>query len=88
MEFVGRCWRLIRDSSGLRADLEVENWKSVIGILQVVERERLFVAYSIRGMHTDVTEGSNGEGLALWEARDKAVEVLEMVDTSKGKSVA
>lgn len=85
MDFVGRCWTLIWSSAGLREDFEVEKWKSVIGVFGIVEKERLFVAYSIHG----ATNGEYGGELVLSEARDKAVEVLETVGaSSKGKLVA
>ena len=89
MEFVERCWTLLRDSASLQEGLEVKTWESVIGVLRVVEKERLFVAHTIRGMHIDATKGDYGGELALSGARDKAVEMLETVDSSsKGKLVA
>ena len=89
MEFVERCWTLIQDSASLQEDFEVKTWKSVIGVSKVVEKERLFVAHPIRGMHIDTTKGNYGGELALSGARDKAVEMLEIIDaSSKGKLVA
>lgn len=82
MEFVGRCWALVQNSANFQEDFEAEKWKSVIGVLKIVEKERLFIARSIRSMHTDITKGECGGELALSEARDKAVEMLETVDAS------
>lgn len=88
MDFVGRCWTLIWSSAGLQEDFEVEKWKSVIGVFGIVEKERLFGAYYIRGAHIGVTNDDYGGELALGKARDKAVEILETVDaSSKGKLV-
>jgi len=89
MEFVGRCWTLIRGCASLQEDLEGEKWKSVIGVLRVVEKERLFVAHPIRGVHVDATKGEYGGELALSEVRDRAVDLLDTVDAiSKGELAA
>lgn len=86
MEFVGRFWISIRDSTRSQEDSEVEKWKSVIGVLRIVEKERFFVAHPIHGMHTDATNSDHGGELALSEVRDKAVEMLEVVGaSSKGQ---
>lgn len=88
MEFVGRCWTLIQGSQSPQEDFHVEKWRSVIGIFEIVEKERLFVASSIRGSHIDVTNGKDGGGLALSQARDEAVEMLENTGAcSKGMLV-
>lgn len=88
MDFIGRCWTLIWGSASLQADFEVEKWKSVIGVFEIVGKERLFVSHSVRGTHVDATNEYGGE-LVLSEARDKAVEILETVDASPtGKLVA
>ncbi|KAF8446258.1 Urb2/Npa2 family-domain-containing protein [Boletus edulis BED1] len=78
MEFIERCWILIRGSSSLPEGFDLQKCESIIGILRIVEKERLFV----RDMHTDVTKGEHGEELALSEARDTAVKVLETVEAS------
>lgn len=89
MEFVARCWTLIRGSASLQENLEVEKWKSVVGVLRVVEKERLFVAHPVRGVHIDATKGEYGEELALSEIRDKTVDLLDTLDAiSKGELAA
>ncbi|KAH0838582.1 hypothetical protein J3R83DRAFT_6903 [Lanmaoa asiatica] len=82
MEFVGRCWTLFRGSESLQEDSGVEKWKSIIGVFEIVEKERLFVACSIHSTHVDATTGAYGRELALSEARDEAVEMLKTVDAS------
>ena len=88
MEFVGRCWILIQTSASLQEDFNAEHWRSVIGVFEIVGKERLFLTSSIRGAHIDATSNEHRGELALSEARDKAIEMLESTSTSsKGKLV-
>lgn len=82
MEFVKRCWILIQGPASLQEDFDVEKWRSIIGVLGTVEKERLFVP---RGMRIDTTNSEYGGELTLNQARDKAVEILEDATLPKGK---
>ncbi|KAF8845403.1 hypothetical protein BDN67DRAFT_961740 [Paxillus ammoniavirescens] len=81
MEVIGRCWALVWGSVSVKKEREVEVWKFVVGLLEIVERERLFVANSVLG----VGVGEDGEGeRALVGAREKVIGILEAVGASVG----
>ncbi|KAF9243805.1 Urb2/Npa2 family-domain-containing protein [Melanogaster broomeanus] len=86
MEVVGRCLALVWGSMGVEKGTEVEAWKSVVGLLEIVERERLFVAnFTLgAGVETGMANGEEGEARALVVTREKAITVLEAVDASAG----
>ncbi|KIJ21465.1 hypothetical protein PAXINDRAFT_177946 [Paxillus involutus ATCC 200175] len=81
MEVIGRCWALVWGSVGVKKEREVEVWKFVVGLLEIVERERLFVANSFLGAGV----GEDGEGeRALVGARERVIGILETVGASVG----
>ncbi|KIK97656.1 hypothetical protein PAXRUDRAFT_135830 [Paxillus rubicundulus Ve08.2h10] len=87
MEAMGRCWALVWGSASVDKEGEVEVWKFVVGLFDIVERERLFVANSFLGANVGVgvTKGEDGEGeRALVDAREKVIGILEAVDGSVG----
>ncbi|KAF9229655.1 hypothetical protein BS17DRAFT_763186 [Gyrodon lividus] len=87
MEMVGRCWALVWGGLSVEKEGEVEVWRFVVGLLEIVERERLFVVNSFPGMDVAVSIAKGGEGEGEWaliEAREKAIGVLEAVDPSVG----
>ncbi|KIJ68740.1 hypothetical protein HYDPIDRAFT_24992 [Hydnomerulius pinastri MD-312] len=91
MEVFGRCWGLVGGGTDGREEVEERKdlgagkdaWGALVGLLEIVERERLFVANSVFG------GGEGGEGeRVLVEVRERAIGVVESAGAVVGEDAA
>ncbi|KAH7883895.1 Urb2/Npa2 family-domain-containing protein [Phlebopus sp. FC_14] len=79
MEILGRWWVFLSDAIGgvlRQTKVDVQAWKAIVHLLEIVEKERLFVRSSL-GKRVGEGEGEGSSERVLDEIRDLAIEILD-----------